>query len=123
MGSYVLSAGYYDAYYRQAQKLRQRLIGEFNRAFEKSDFLISPTTPTTAFGIGETTNPLLMYQSDLMTIGANLAGLPAISLPIEVGPNQPAVGLQLIGPYKSDDRLLATAREIEAVIGYNRSRG
>ena len=117
LGSYVLSSGYYDAYYRQAQKLRHRLIDEFNQAFERCDFLISPVSPITAFGIGETTDPLKMYQSDLMTVGVSLAGLPAVSLPIKLDSNQPAVGLQIIGPYKSDDKLLACAKLIESVVG------
>ncbi len=82
IGTYVLSSGYYDAYYKKAQTVRTKLINEYNAAFEQHDFLLGPTAPTTAFKIGENvSDPLQMYLTDIMTVAANLAGVPSISLP------------------------------------------
>ncbi|MDR3125474.1 MAG: aspartyl/glutamyl-tRNA amidotransferase subunit A [Candidatus Nomurabacteria bacterium] len=114
IGSFVLSSGFFDAYYLQAQKARTLLIGEFNKLFEQYDFLIGPTAPTPAFKIGErTSDPLKMYLSDIMTVPASLAGLPAISIPAGASADGLPIGLQIIGPQKSDARLLNFAREIE----------
>jgi len=108
-GTYVLSAGYYDAYYLQAQKVRQLISQDFARAFESVDLIVGPTTPTPAFGIGQKTgDPILMYLNDIYTIGVNLAGLPALSMPCGLVSNLP-VGLQLIAPHLSEDRLLKAA--------------
>lgn len=116
MGAYVLSSGYYDAYYKKAQQLRTKLISEFNEAFEKCDFLIGPTAPTAAFEIGaNTTDPLQMYLADIMTVGASLVGVPAISIPVGVSGKMP-VGLQITAPFNQDRRLLSLANNIEKVM-------
>ena len=108
-GTYVLSAGYYDAYYLQAQKVRQLISDDFARAFADVDFLIGPTTPTPAFGIGQKMDdPIQMYLNDIYTIGANLAGLPAVSVPCGFSGGLP-VGLQLIGAHLSEPALLKVA--------------
>jgi aspartyl-tRNA(Asn)/glutamyl-tRNA(Gln) amidotransferase subunit A len=109
MGTYVLSAGYYDAYYLQAQKIRQLISQDFSRAFEDVDLIAGPTAPTPAFSIGQKINdPIQMYLNDIYTIGAPLAGLPALSTPCGLVNNLP-VGLQLIGPHLSEERLLKAA--------------
>lgn len=110
LGTFVLSAGYYDAYYLKAMNVRQLISGDFNQAFQDFDFLITPTTPTTAFKIGEkVNNPLEMYLTDICTISANLAGLPAISVPCGLSEGLP-VGVQFIGPQFSERLLLAVSR-------------
>ena len=113
IGTYVLSAGYYDAYYGQAQRTRTLIIDDFRRAFGQVDFLISPTSPTVAFKMGERTeDPLAMYLSDLCTIPVNLAGLPAISIPAGLSEGLP-VGLQIIGPHFSEQGLLDVSYAVE----------
>lgn len=113
IGTYVLSSGYYDAYYKKAQTVRTKLIGEFNTAFESVDFLLGPVAPTTAFGIGEnSTDPLSMYLGDIMTVGASMVGIPAISVPCGVVGSLP-VGLQLMAPQKLDKELLTIAKIFE----------
>jgi aspartyl-tRNA(Asn)/glutamyl-tRNA(Gln) amidotransferase subunit A len=108
-GTYVLSAGYFDAYYIKAQKVRQLIAQDFARAFAEVDLLLGPTTPTPAFELGaKTSDPVTMYLNDIYTIGANLAGLPAISVPCGFSERLP-VGLQLIGPHFSEERLLNVA--------------
>ncbi len=108
-GTYVLSAGYYDAYYLKAQKVRSLINADFKRAFGTVDVLMGPTTPTPAFAIGaKTDDPITMYLNDIYTIGANLAGLPAVSVPCGLVDGLP-VGLQIIGPHFSEQRLLAAA--------------
>jgi aspartyl-tRNA(Asn)/glutamyl-tRNA(Gln) amidotransferase subunit A len=108
-GTYVLSAGYYDAYYLQAQKVRQLISADFSRAFEQVDVVMGPTTPTSAFELGaKTSDPITMYLNDIYTIGANLAGLPAVSIPCGFAQQLP-VGLQIIGPHFSEERLLNAA--------------
>jgi aspartyl-tRNA(Asn)/glutamyl-tRNA(Gln) amidotransferase subunit A len=105
-GTYVLSAGYYDAYYLKAQRVRQLIANDFARAFGQVDLLLGPTTPTVAFELGaKTDDPVTMYLNDIYTIGANLAGLPAISLPCGFASGLPA-GMQLIGPQFSESKLL-----------------
>jgi aspartyl-tRNA(Asn)/glutamyl-tRNA(Gln) amidotransferase subunit A len=114
IGSYVLSSGYFDAYYQQAQKARTILINEFNDLFNQYDFLLTPTAPTPAFGIGENTgDPVKMYLADVMTVPASLAGVPAISVPAGVSGNGLPIGVQLIGPMKSDAELIALAGSME----------
>jgi Asp-tRNA(Asn)/Glu-tRNA(Gln) amidotransferase A subunit family amidase len=114
IGSYVLSSGYFDAYYLQAQKARTLLINEFNKLFASYDFLIGPTAPTPAFRLGENTaDPIKMYLSDIMTVPASLAGLPAISLPNGTDKNGLPIGVQIIVAMRSDARLLRFAREVE----------
>ncbi|MBV8742229.1 MAG: Asp-tRNA(Asn)/Glu-tRNA(Gln) amidotransferase subunit GatA, partial [Sinobacteraceae bacterium] len=108
-GTYVLSAGYYDAYYLKAQKVRQLIAADFARAFKEVDVLMGPTTPTAAFAIGaKTADPITMYLNDIYTIGANLAGLPAMSVPCGFTDGLP-VGLQIVGPHFSEGRLLNAA--------------
>ncbi|MBX3702833.1 MAG: Asp-tRNA(Asn)/Glu-tRNA(Gln) amidotransferase subunit GatA [Steroidobacteraceae bacterium] len=108
-GTYVLSAGYYDAYYLKAQKVRSLINDDFRRAFSQVDVLMGPTTPTPAFDLGaKTGDPITMYLNDIYTIGANLAGLPAISAPCGLVDGLP-VGLQIIGPHFSEERLLGAA--------------
>jgi aspartyl-tRNA(Asn)/glutamyl-tRNA(Gln) amidotransferase subunit A len=114
IGSYVLSSGFFDAYYLQAQKVRTLLINDFNKLFENYDILLSPTAPTPAFKLGEhTSDPISMYLADVMTVPASLAGLPAISVP--AGKNEVGlpIGVQLIGQRRADGQLLALARSME----------
>src|SRR5713101_1755786 len=108
-GTYVLSAGYFDAYYLKAQKVRRLITDDFRAAFEQVDLLIGPTTPTPAFAIGaKIDDPVTMYLNDIYTIGANLAGLPGLSLPCGFVEGLP-MGLQLIGPHFSEAKLLNAA--------------
>jgi aspartyl-tRNA(Asn)/glutamyl-tRNA(Gln) amidotransferase subunit A len=119
-GTYVLSAGYYDAYYLKAQKVRQLIARDFHQAFEKVDVLIAPTTPTPAFAIGaKMADPITMYLNDIYTIGANLAGLPAISVPCGFVTGLP-VGLQLIGTHFSEAALLNAAHAYQLESDWHR---
>lgn len=116
IGAYVLSSGYYEAYYNQAQLVRTKIFNEFENAFSDYDVLIGPTTPTPAFLIGENTkDPLQMYLSDILTVGANLSGVPAISLPAGESGGLP-VGLQLMAAQRQDRRLLSVAKLCEEVL-------
>lgn len=118
LGTYALSAGYYDAYYGQAQKIRTLIAQDFAKAFSQVDVLISPTAPTTAFKIGEKLDdPLAMYLNDIATIPVNLAGLPGMSLPIGLAPedNLP-VGLQIMAPAMADDRLYNVGAALERAL-------
>lgn len=116
IGAYVLSSGYFDAYYLKAQKARTLLINEFNKLFDECDFLICPTAPTPAFKLGEnTSDPLKMYLADAMTVPASLAGLPAISIPNGEDSDGLPVGVQIIGQQKDDAKLLAFAKQVEDV--------
>ena len=112
-GTYVLSAGYFDAYYLKAQKVRRLITDDFRTAFQKVDLLIGPTTPTPAFAIGaKIDDPVTMYLNDIYTIGANLAGLPGISVPCGFIDGLP-MGLQLIGPHFSEASLLGAAHQFQ----------
>lgn len=114
LGTYVLSAGYYDAYYRQAQKARTVISQDFSRAFEKVDVIVAPTTPTTAFKIAEKTkNPLDMYLADICTIAINLAGLPGISIPCGFDAKNLPIGLQIIGKPFAEATLIQVAHAYE----------
>ena len=123
-GTYVLSAGYYDAYYLKAQKVRQLIAADFAHAFADVDVVIGPTTPTAAFEIGaKTSDPILMYLNDIYTIGANLAGLPAVSIPcgfVREGDRDLPAGLQLIGPPFAEARLLGVAHQYQAQTSWHR---
>jgi len=115
IGSYVLSSGFFDAYYLQAQKARTLLINEFDKLFEVYDVLIGPTAPTPAFRLGENTaDPIKMYLNDIMTAPTSLAGLPAISVPAGVSKSGLPIGVQLMGQRQSDAMLLSLARSMEA---------
>jgi aspartyl-tRNA(Asn)/glutamyl-tRNA(Gln) amidotransferase subunit A len=119
-GTYVLSAGYYDAYYLKAQKIRSLITADFKAAFEKVDLLIGPTSPTPAFGLGaKVDDPITMYLNDIYTIGANLAGLPAMSIPCGFDGHLP-VGLQLIGPHFGESRMLSAAHAYQSVTDFHR---
>jgi aspartyl-tRNA(Asn)/glutamyl-tRNA(Gln) amidotransferase subunit A len=121
IGTYVLSAGYYDAYYLQAQRLRRLITDDFNRAFEKCDVIMGPTSPTTAFNLGtKKDDPVAMYLSDIYTISVNLAGLPGMSVPAGFGTDQRPVGLQLIGKYFDEARLLNAAHQYQQVTDWHK---
>jgi aspartyl-tRNA(Asn)/glutamyl-tRNA(Gln) amidotransferase subunit A len=122
MGTYALSAGYYDAYYLKAQKIRRLISNDFKHAFDQVDVIMGPVTPTTAFAIGEKiNNPVEMYLSDIYTIAINLAGIPALSLPAGFINGKP-VGLQIIGNYFTEDRLLNIAHRYQQVTDWHQSR-
>ncbi len=115
LGTFVLSSGYYDAYYSNAQKVRRILRDKTNEILEKFDFILLPTTPKTAFKLGEISDPVTMYLEDIFTVQANLTGLPAISIPLGTHSNGMPFGLQLIGRKFSEQQMLAFASELEAL--------
>ncbi|MEW6059993.1 MAG: Asp-tRNA(Asn)/Glu-tRNA(Gln) amidotransferase subunit GatA [Actinomycetota bacterium] len=120
LGTYALSAGYYEAYYGQAQKVRTLIIRDYERAFESFDVLVSPTSPTTAFLIGERTeDPLAMYLSDVFTIPANLSGMPAISIPSGLDESGLPVGVQITAPVLGESLLLRVADALESEIAFD----
>ena len=117
LGTYVLSAGYYDAYYRKGQKVRRLIKEDFDRAFQEVDCLITPTSPTTAFRIGEKADdPLTMYLSDVYTVSANLAGIPGISIPCGVDHQGLPIGLQVLGKQFDEETILRVADVLESNI-------
>ncbi len=119
MGTYALSAGYYDAYYIKAQKVRRLISDDFNKALSEVDVLMGPVSPSTAFTQGEKTgDPIEMYLADIYTIAINLAGLPAMSIPAGFVDNKP-VGLQVIGNYFTEDRLLNIAHQYQQVTNWH----
>src|SRR5256714_7288825 len=121
LGSYALSAGYYEAFYGRAQKVRTKIAEDFARAFESVDLIATPTSPTVAFKLGErTAEPLAMYMSDYCTVPMSLAGIPAISIPCGLSQELP-VGLQLAGPAFSENRLLDAAHALERAIAFDAS--
>jgi aspartyl-tRNA(Asn)/glutamyl-tRNA(Gln) amidotransferase subunit A len=114
IGTYVLSAGYYDAYYLKAQKLRRLIAQDFADAFKQCDVIMGPTAPTTAFNLGEKSDdPVSMYLSDIYTIAVNLAGLPGMSIPCGFGANGRPVGLQIVGDYFSEAKMLNVAHRYQ----------
>ncbi|MDF1653540.1 MAG: Asp-tRNA(Asn)/Glu-tRNA(Gln) amidotransferase subunit GatA [Coxiellaceae bacterium] len=112
VGTYALSSGYYDAYYSQAQKVRRLIRDDFTKAFEKVDMILTPTTPTTAFKIGEIKDPVQMYLADIFTIAVNLAGLPGLSMPCGFDQGLP-IGVQLIGNYFEEGKILNCAHQYQ----------
>ncbi len=113
VGAYALSAGFYDAYYLKAQKLRRLIADDFSKAFEKVDVIMGPASPETAFNIGEKSDdPISMYLSDIYTIAVNLAGLPGMSIPAGFSNNMP-VGLQIISKHFDESRLLNVAHQYQ----------
>nr|MDT0665194.1 amidase family protein [Micromonospora sp. DSM 115978] len=120
LGTYALSSGYYDAYYGQAQKVRTLISKDFAAAYDQVDVLVSPTTPTVAFPLGaKVDDPVAMYLSDLCTIPSNLAGGPAMSLPVGLSDGLP-VGLQIMAPAFADDRLYLVGGALEAALDEQR---
>jgi aspartyl-tRNA(Asn)/glutamyl-tRNA(Gln) amidotransferase subunit A len=118
IGTYALSSGYYEAYYGTAQKVRTRIADDFRAAFERVDFVVTPTSPTVAFKLGErTADPLAMYLSDYFTVPMPLAGIPAVSIPCGLSEGLP-VGFQIAGPAFSEARILDAARALEQAIGF-----
>ena len=122
IGTYALSSGYYEAYYGRAQRVRTRIAEDFANAFEQVDLVITPTSPTVAFKLGErTADPLAMYLSDACTVPMSLAGIPAISIPGGLAEGLP-VGIQLAGPAFSENRILDAAYALEQAIGFDGSK-
>jgi aspartyl-tRNA(Asn)/glutamyl-tRNA(Gln) amidotransferase subunit A len=120
IGTYTLSAGYYDAYYLKAQKVRTLIYRDFQRAFEKVDIVVTPTSPTTAFKLGEkVSDPIKMYLSDIFTIAVNLAGLPAISIPCGFDSSNLPVGFQIIGRAFDEPTILKVATALEQELSLN----
>lgn len=120
LGTYALSAGYYDAFYGQAQRVRTRLMREFEAAFEEVDVLVSPTSPTVAFELGaKTSDPLAMYLSDICTIPSNLTGHPAMSVPIGLDDRGLPIGLQVIAPALGEEVMFAVGAAVEGAAGFS----
>ena len=119
LGTYVLSSGYYDAYYKKAQQVRTLVMRKFNEAFEKYDVILTPTTPTTAFKLGEkSNNPLEMYLSDICTVSVNIAGLPGISIPCGVDSQGLPIGMQLIGNRFDEETIIKAAHAYEKATNF-----
>mgnify|MGYP002569680247 CR=1 FL=1 len=119
LGTYVLSSGYYDAYYKKAQQVRTLVSNEFSKAFEKYDVILTPTSPVTAFNIGEkSNNPLEMYLADICTVSINIAGVPAISIPCGVDSEGMPVGMQLIGNKFEEEKILNAAYTFEQKVKF-----
>jgi aspartyl-tRNA(Asn)/glutamyl-tRNA(Gln) amidotransferase subunit A len=117
LGTYALSSGYYDAYYVRAQKVRTLVAQDFDRAFSEVDAIISPTSPTPAFRLGErTADPLAMYATDILTLPANLAGISGISVPAGFSDGLP-VGFQVLGPYLGEAVCFRVAQALETDVG------
>jgi aspartyl-tRNA(Asn)/glutamyl-tRNA(Gln) amidotransferase subunit A len=114
IGAYVLSAGYYDAYYLRAQKVRQRIAEDFRNAWQKCDAILTPTAPSAAFGLGEKSgDPVQMYLNDIFTVTTNLAGLPGLSLPCGVDAKSLPLGLQVIGKALDEETVFAVSGALE----------
>ena len=120
IGTYVLSSGYYDAYYKRAQKVRSLIKNDFDEVFKKVDLILTPTTPTSAFSLGSkgTQDPVEMYMNDIFTVPANLAGLPALSLPVGLDELGLPLGVQLIGNNWQEPLLLNTAFNLENTLAF-----
>ncbi len=124
IGTYVLSAGYYDAYYVKAQRLRSLILRDFTTAFETVDAILTPATPTAAFAIGEKADdPIAMYLNDVFTVPVNLAGLPGVSVPAGLSGEGLPLGLQLIGRAFDEATLLRAARRLEEAAGFSARPG
>jgi aspartyl-tRNA(Asn)/glutamyl-tRNA(Gln) amidotransferase subunit A len=121
LGTYALSAGYYEAYYGRAQRVRTKIAEDFRAAFERFDFVVTPTSPSVAFPLGaRIDDPLAMYLSDYCTVPMPLAGIPAISIPNGLSEGLPT-GLQITGPAFSENRILDAAHALEQAIGFDGS--
>lgn len=121
LGTYVLSSGYYDAYYKKAQQVRTLVVNEFNKAFEKYDVILTPTSPIVAFDIGGKSTPLEMYLADIDTVSVNVAGLPAISIPCGVDKEGMPIGMQLIGNKFQEETILNAAYTFEQAINFRQN--
>ena len=119
IGTYVLSEGYYDAYYLQAQKIRRMIADDFQAAFQQCDLIAGPVAPTTAWQLGSQTDPVSSYLADIYTLPASLAGLPGMSVPVGFGNGHLPVGLQLIGNYFSEARLLNAAHRLQQATDFH----
>ena len=123
LGTYALSSGYYDAYYLKALKVRNLIRGDFTKAFEKCGCVMMPVSPTTAFKIGEKVDdPLTMYLSDVYTIAANLAGVPGISIPCGFDESDLPIGLQIMSPVFTEEKLLRIARMYERQTDWDKKK-
>jgi aspartyl-tRNA(Asn)/glutamyl-tRNA(Gln) amidotransferase subunit A len=119
IGTYVLSAGYYDAYYLKAQRLRTLIARDFDQAFEKCDVMLTPTAPSAAFALGEKMDdPLAMYLNDVFTVPVNLAGLPGISVPAGLSADGLPLGLQVIGRAFDEETMIRAAGVLESAAGF-----
>jgi aspartyl-tRNA(Asn)/glutamyl-tRNA(Gln) amidotransferase subunit A len=119
IGTYVLSAGYYDAYYLRAQKVRQRIAQDFRDAFAEVDAILTPATPSAAFALGERSgDPVQMYLNDIFTVTANLAGLPGLALPAAVDANGLPLGLQVIGKALDEESVFAVSAALEKAANF-----
>jgi aspartyl-tRNA(Asn)/glutamyl-tRNA(Gln) amidotransferase subunit A len=119
MGTYVLSAGYYDAYYNKARKVRSLIAGDFAKAYEKVDAILTPTAPSPAFGMGDKMDdPIAMYLNDVFTVPASLAGLPGISIPAGLSADGLPLGLQLLGKAFDEETVFRIAGVLEAAAGF-----
>ena len=119
IGTYVLSSGYYDAYYLKAQKVRRLIKEDFENVYKKVDYILTPSTPTTSFELGKKQDPLTMYLNDIFTVPASLAGLPGISLPVGLDKSGLPIGIQLIANSFDEAGLISTARVLEMSAGFN----
>ena len=119
IGTYVLSSGYYDAYYLKAQKVRRLIKEDFEKAFENVDFLLTPSTPSTAFELGQKQDPIKMYLNDIFTVPASLAGLPGISIPVGLDKAGLPVGIQLIANSFDEPNLISVAHTLEKSANFN----
>jgi aspartyl-tRNA(Asn)/glutamyl-tRNA(Gln) amidotransferase subunit A len=120
IGTYVLSAGYYDAYYLKAQKVRRRIVDDFEQAFQKVDAILTPTAPSAAFRVGEKMDdPVAMYLNDVFTVPSSLAGLPGISVPAGLSAEGLPLGLQVIGKAWDEQTVLDTGLALERAAGFS----
>lgn len=123
VGTYVLSAGYYDAYYKKAQRVRSLIVKDFEDVFKKVDVLAAPVAPTTAYKIGEKSNdPLAMYLADVFTIPFSCAGVPALSIPCGLSKEGLPIGLQIAGPQFSEDKLLQVGHAFQQETDFHTKR-
>jgi aspartyl-tRNA(Asn)/glutamyl-tRNA(Gln) amidotransferase subunit A len=124
LGSFVLSSGYYDAYYKKGLQVRRLIKNSFNEAFDKCNMILSPVAPTVAYKLGENcSDPLKMYLGDIYTVSVNLAGLPGVSVPCGFGKNNMPVGLQLIGNTFTEDRLVKAAYAFQQATDFHITKG
>ncbi|MFT6401701.1 MAG: aspartyl-tRNA(Asn)/glutamyl-tRNA(Gln) amidotransferase subunit A [Pseudohongiellaceae bacterium] len=121
VGTYALSAGFYDAYYRKAQKIRRLIKNDFDEAFKEVDVIAGPTSPHTAFNLGAKTDPVTMYLEDIYTIAVNLAGLPGISIPAGAANNLP-VGLHIVGPDFGESKVLNAAHQFQLLTDWHKAK-